>query len=141
MLSIVILLLVVVLTNALILTKNTASITNTIRSSTSSTSLYSSKVKRNANFGKLQAGYLFPEIARRRNAYLAQNPNAKIISLGIGDTTVPIPEHILNGLKTGASKLGTKEGYTGYGAEQGVKELRDLLWMHYKTFQTCFLQP
>ena len=125
MLSIVLLLLVVVLTNSLILTKNTAIITNTIRSSISSTSLYSSNVKRNANFGKLQAGYLFPEIARRRNAYLAQNPNAKIISLGIGDTTVPIPEHILNGLKTGASKLGTKEGYTGYGAEQGVKELRE----------------
>lgn len=43
-----------------------------------------SGVTRNSNFAKLQAGYLFPEIARRRNAYLAQNPNAKIISLGIG---------------------------------------------------------
>jgi LL-diaminopimelate aminotransferase len=83
------------------------------------------KVQRNANFGKLQAGYLFPEIARRRNEYLAKNPEAKIISLGIGDTTLPIPAHILNGLQQGASKLGTKDGYTGYGAEQGVKALRE----------------
>lgn len=41
-------------------------------------------VNRNENFAKLQAGYLFPEIARRRNAYLASNPSAKLISLGIG---------------------------------------------------------
>ena len=48
----------------------------------------------------MQAGYLFPEIGRRRNAYLEANPDAQpIISLGIGDTTMPVPEHILNGLK------------------------------------------
>jgi len=44
---------------------------------------------------------------------------------GIGDTTQPIPAHILSGLVNGASKLGTKEGYSGYGAEQGTKELRE----------------
>lgn len=84
-----------------------------------------SKVVRNANFGKLQAGYLFPEIARRRNAYLEKNPSANIISLGIGDTTQPIPSHILNGLAGGVSKLGKKDTYTGYGAEQGIKALRE----------------
>jgi LL-diaminopimelate aminotransferase len=84
-----------------------------------------SRVVRNENFGKLQAGYLFPEIARRRNAYLEKNPTAKIISLGIGDTTQPIPPHILKGLFTGVEKLGSKQGYTGYGPEQGIKELRE----------------
>jgi LL-diaminopimelate aminotransferase len=81
-------------------------------------------VSRNANIGKLQAGYLFPEIGRRRNAFLEKNPDANIISLGIGDTTQPVPPVILEGLKIGASKLGTKEGYTGYGPEQGVGALR-----------------
>jgi LL-diaminopimelate aminotransferase len=47
------------------------------------------------------------------------------MSLGIGDTTQPIPEHILGGLVEGASKLGTQSGYSGYGAEQGVKVLRE----------------
>ena len=57
---------------------------------------------------------------------LEKNPDAQpIISLGIGDTTMPVPKHILNGLTTGASKLGTKEGYSGYGAEQGQGALRE----------------
>lgn len=84
-----------------------------------------SRVVRNPNMGKLQAGYLFPEIGRRRNAFLAKNPDAKIISLGIGDTTRPIPPHILKGLTEGAGKLGTASGYAGYGPEQGVAELRE----------------
>ncbi|MEW5313254.1 MAG: hypothetical protein WDW38_004838 [Sanguina aurantia] len=41
-------------------------------------------IKRNENFGKLRAGYLFPEIAKRRRAHQEANPDAKIISLGIG---------------------------------------------------------
>ncbi|CAM9344205.1 unnamed protein product [Phaeothamnion confervicola] len=82
-------------------------------------------VKRNPNFAKLSAGYLFPEIAKRRNAYLAANPNGRsIISLGIGDTTLPIPPHILSGLASGVSKLGAQDTYTGYGAEQGQAQLR-----------------
>lgn len=88
-------------------------------------SMMATKVARNANFAKLQAGYLFPEIARRRKTYLDQNPDAKIVSLGIGDTTLPIPTHILSGLVEGAKKLGTKDGYSGYGAEQGTKDLRE----------------
>lgn len=84
-------------------------------------------VERNPNFAKLVGGYLFPEIARRRNAYIEENPDMadRIISLGIGDTTQPIPPHILSGLVGGASKLGTKEGYSGYGAEQGQGSLRE----------------
>ena len=82
-------------------------------------------VARNPNFAKLAGGYLFPEIGRRRNAYIAANPDHKIISLGIGDTTQPIPENILSGLAGGVSALGVKDTYSGYGAEQGKGELRD----------------
>ena len=94
--------------------------------SLSSTALFSG-VERNPNFAKLSGGYLFPEIGRRRTAYIAENPEMadRIISLGIGDTTQPIPQHILDGLVKGASKLGTKEGYSGYGAEQGMGDLRE----------------
>lgn len=83
-----------------------------------------SSVPRNDNFSKLQAGYLFPEIGRRRAAYLADHPGADIISLGVGDTTMPIPSHITTGLTAGASTLGTEKGYAGYGPEQGVATLR-----------------
>ncbi|MBI2659531.1 LL-diaminopimelate aminotransferase [Candidatus Woesearchaeota archaeon] len=82
-------------------------------------------VKRNPNMAKLQSGYLFPEIARRKKEFLARNPKAKIISLGIGDTTQPITPHITKGLHNEVSRLGTRKGYSGYGAEQGLEELRN----------------
>ena len=44
----------------------------------------------NDNYLKLKAGYLFPEIARRVKAYSAENPQAKIIRMGIGDVTEPL---------------------------------------------------
>ena len=87
-------------------------------------SVTASAVPRNENMAKLQAGYFFPEIARRRAAYLAEHPDADIISLGIGDTTMPIPEFIASGLTKGASTLQTAEGYRGYGPEQGIPALR-----------------
>ncbi len=45
----------------------------------------------NSNYLKLKAGYLFPEIARRVQAFAAANPDANIIRLGIGDVTEPLP--------------------------------------------------
>jgi LL-diaminopimelate aminotransferase len=84
-------------------------------------------VQRNKNFGLLQAGYLFPEINRRKNQLLEREPDADIISLGIGNTTEPLTPHICKSLQDAAAALGTKKGYSGYGAEQGMNELRSLL--------------
>merc|ERR1711990_498087 len=58
-------------------------------------------VKRNPNLAKLGAGYLFPEIGRRRREHQEKNPDAKIISLGIGDTTEPIPKVITDAREQG----------------------------------------
>ncbi|KAL6760123.1 LL-diaminopimelate aminotransferase [Haematococcus lacustris] len=84
-------------------------------------------VDRNENFGKLRAGYLFPEIARRRKAHQEQHPDAKVISLGIGDTTEPLPQFIADAMAKAAAGLATPEGYSGYGAEQGQGALREAL--------------
>ncbi|KAK6240530.1 hypothetical protein QUC31_015785 [Theobroma cacao] len=85
---------------------------------------YKTKVSRNSNIAKLQAGYLFPEVARRRAAHLLKYPNAQVISLGIGDTTEPIPDVITSAMAKRSQALSTLEGYSGYGAEQGEKALR-----------------
>lgn len=82
-------------------------------------------VTRNKNIAKLQAGYLFPEINKRKNALLKKNPDAEIISLGIGNTTEHLTEHVLEGLKKGVENLSTNETYSGYGDEQGLTELRE----------------
>ncbi len=81
-------------------------------------------VKRNPNFAKLKAGYLFPEIHRRKLAFLERCPSAKLLNLGIGDTTQPIKPHIVKGLVEAAFDLGDPEHYTGYGPEQGILPLR-----------------
>ncbi|KAK8626616.1 hypothetical protein V6N13_134252 [Hibiscus sabdariffa] len=88
---------------------------------------YKTNVSRNANISKLQAGYLFPEVARRRAAHLLKYPNAQVISLGIGDTTEPIPDVITSAMAKRSHGLSTLEGYSGYGAEQGEKALRAAL--------------
>lgn len=81
-------------------------------------------IERNEGFENLAAGYLFPEVAKRRREYQASHPDAKIISLGIGNTTEPLTPHITKALVDYAQKLGTPEGYSGYGDEQGNAELR-----------------
>lgn len=82
-------------------------------------------VQRNKNFAKLQAGYLFPEINRRKNEFMTQNPDADIISLGIGNTTEPLQPGVVKALKDAAESMGTAEGYSGYGDEQGMTALRE----------------
>ena len=64
-------------------------------------------LKRNRNLANLTSGYLFPEVAKRRVAYAKAHPEAKIISLGIGNTTEPLTPHIVEGLHAEVSRLGT----------------------------------
>ena len=81
-------------------------------------------IKRNEGFANLSAGYLFPEVAKKRREYQTKHPEAKIISLGIGNTTEPLTPHITQAMVDYVKGLGTKEGYSGYGDEQGLAELR-----------------
>ncbi len=82
-------------------------------------------VQRNKNLAKLQAGYLFPEINRRKSEFMAKNPDAQIISLGIGNTTEPLQPTVVKALKDAADSMATVEGYSGYGDEQGMTALRE----------------
>ena len=86
----------------------------------------------NKNYDKLAAGYLFPEIARRTNAFLDQNPSAKVLRLGIGDTTEPIVPAVLDGLHAGVDALGAADSYSGYGPSEGITPLRHGLAGHYR---------
>jgi LL-diaminopimelate aminotransferase len=81
-------------------------------------------IQRNPCIANLKAGYLFPEIAKRRREYAAAHPEAKIISLGVGNTTEPILPHINQGLVEGSRRLGTVEGYSGY-QDEGLLLLRE----------------
>ena len=83
--------------------------------------------KINSNFQKLQAGYLFPEIARRVKEFGAKNPSAKIIRLGIGDVVLPLPASIRDAIKKATDEMGEAKTFRGYGPEQGYDFLRDTI--------------
>lgn len=82
-------------------------------------------VKRRQVFQKLPESYLFPEIHRRKKLFLEENPTAKLISLGVGDTVKPLPSYIAKQMERASALLATSEGYHGYGEEQGLLELRE----------------
>ncbi len=79
-------------------------------------------IKPNPAFKNLAQGYLFPEIAKRRREYATANPEAKIISLGIGNTTEPLGTYIANGMSSYIEGLKTREGYSGYGDDSAGEE-------------------
>ncbi len=81
----------------------------------------------NESFLKLQAGYLFPEVGRRMRAFAAKNPDAKIISLGIGDVTQPLPPTIIEAMKNAIDDMAKAATFRGYGPEQGYDFLIDAI--------------
>jgi LL-diaminopimelate aminotransferase len=84
----------------------------------------------NDNYLKLKAGYLFPEIARRVNAFAQANPDAKIIRLGIGDVTEPLPEACRTAMIKAVEEMGDRSSFKGYGPEQGYAWLREKIATH-----------
>lgn len=79
----------------------------------------------NENYTKIQASYLFTEIAHRVSAHQAANPDAKIIRLGIGDVTEPLAPAVIKALHKAVDDEATRENFHGYGPEQGYAFLRE----------------
>jgi LL-diaminopimelate aminotransferase len=77
----------------------------------------------NEHYLKLKAGYLFPEIGRRVKAFAEANPAAKIIRLGIGDVTCPLPPAIVKAFHDAVDEMASEKSFMGYGPEQGYEFL------------------
>ena len=84
----------------------------------------------NTSYQKLKAGYLFPEIGRRVSKFVADNPTAKVIRLGIGDVTEALPPAIVAAWQQGVAEMGTRSTFRGYGPEQGYDFLREAIAKH-----------
>ncbi len=87
-------------------------------------------VQINENYLKLKAGYLFPEIARRVTAFAKEHSEAKIIRLGIGDVTEPLPPAVVKAMHAAVDELASRESFRGYGPEQGYAFLREAVAQH-----------
>lgn len=83
----------------------------------------------NANFLKLKAGYLFPEIARRVRTFSDEQPQlaGRIIRCGIGDVTEPLPPAVREAMHAAIDEQGDRSTFKGYGPEQGYEFLRQAI--------------
>ncbi|MGF1679306.1 MAG: LL-diaminopimelate aminotransferase [Candidatus Methylacidiphilales bacterium] len=83
----------------------------------------------NEHYLKLKAGYLFPEISRRVNAFCESDPEAarNLIRCGIGDVTEPLPEAARLAMHAAVDELGVRDSFRGYGPEQGYGFLREAI--------------
>lgn len=81
----------------------------------------------NEHFLKLPDNYLFADIAKKVNAFKVQHPTADVISLGIGDVTRPLCPAVIEAMHKAVDEMSTKEGFHGYGPEQGYQFLREAI--------------
>ncbi len=81
-------------------------------------------VKLNENYQKLQGSYLFSQIAKKVNAYAAQNPDRTIIRLGIGDVTRPLTHSVISALHSAVDEMADEKTFRGYAPDLGYDFLR-----------------
>ena len=78
----------------------------------------------NEHYHKLQASYLFSDIARKVNTYQEKNPEKTIIKMGIGDVTKPLPQACIKAFHNAVDEMADEKTFRGYGPEQGYEFLR-----------------
>lgn len=81
----------------------------------------------NENFLKLQKSYLFVTIAKKVKAFKEATPDAKVISLGIGDVTQPLAPAVIEAMHRAVDEMASADTFRGYGPEHGYAFLRDAI--------------
>ncbi len=81
----------------------------------------------NENYQKLPGSYLFSTIGKKVAAYQEENPDKKIIRLGIGDVTQPIAPAIIEALHKAVDEMGHEETFHGYAPDLGYEFLRNAI--------------
>jgi LL-diaminopimelate aminotransferase len=95
----------------------------------------------NENFLKLPGNYLFSDIAKKVNAFKVTHPKDKIISLGIGDVTRPLPQAVCDAMHRAVDEMSKAETFRGYGPEQGYSFLTDAIIKYDYASRGISLEP
>src|SRR4030042_5442849 len=82
-------------------------------------------IRINENYLKLNASYLFSDIARRVADYAKKNPDREIIRLGIGDVTLPLPRACISAFHRAVDDMASEKTFRGEGPEQASDFLRE----------------
>ena len=84
-------------------------------------------IRINEHYKKLQASYLFSDIAKRVAAFQEAHPEREIIRLGIGDVTMPLPDACIKAMHKAVDEMADQATFRGYGPEQGYDFLREAI--------------
>lgn len=81
----------------------------------------------NDNYLKLQASYLFSDIAKRVATFQKNNPEVDVIKLGIGDVTKGLTPASIDAFHKAVDEMAEDSSFRGYGPEQGYDFLREAI--------------
>lgn len=81
----------------------------------------------NTHFRELRNNYFFVDVLNKSHAYARLHPDARILHLGIGDVTLPLPDASIRAMQKAVDELAHKETFHGYGLEQGSDFLRQAI--------------
>jgi LL-diaminopimelate aminotransferase len=81
----------------------------------------------NTHLQQMKDGYLFTEIINRTKAYQTEHPDAKVLRLGVGDITRPLPQPIVEAMHRAVEEMGNPDTFRGYGLENGYAWLRQAI--------------
>jgi len=87
-------------------------------------------IRINESYLKLNASYLFAEIKKREEEYAKANPDKKVIRLGIGDVTLPLPEACIKAFHKAVDDMANSRTFKGYGPYEGYAFLREAIAKH-----------
>ncbi|MBR1775674.1 LL-diaminopimelate aminotransferase [bacterium] len=85
----------------------------------------------NANYDNLEQSYLFSTISKKVNEFIQNNPEKKVIRLGIGDVTLPLCKTVIEAMHKAVDEMGVQATFRGYGPEQGYDFLREAVKKYY----------
>ena len=90
----------------------------------------------NKNYQNLEDSYLFSTVARKQREFQEAHPDKKVIRLSIGDVTLPLAPAVIEAMHKAVDEMGTKEGFHGYGPEQGYDFLKQSIQSYYASHGT-----
>ena len=91
-------------------------------------------MKLNENFNNLNNSYLFSTIAKKVAEYQKNNPDKRIIKLGIGDVTLPLCESVIGAMSNALNEMSEAATFRGYAPEQGYEFLRSAIQKYYTNY-------
>jgi LL-diaminopimelate aminotransferase len=81
----------------------------------------------NENFNRIAGNYLFAEVSRRVGSFQDKSPGRRVIKMGIGDVTEPLPDACIKAFHSGVDDMARRDTFMGYGPYEGYSFLRELI--------------